>query len=395
AFIPRYDTSYTVGNKDALSSNFIIAVRDSGIGISKESIANVFERFYKVNTVNFDSHLGTGIGLALVRSFTLLHKGAITIFSERDKGTDIVVYLPKDPSVYSEEDYLSLMEETIIEEKTEHQNIIESPSVSPIEERDIPESGQKRILIVEDNEDLRKIIADFLGQYHEIIEAEDGMRASELLSQMRIDLIITDIMMPRKDGITLSREIKGNIEYSHIPILLLTAKTSLDSKLEGADSGADFYFEKPLDLNLLRITLQNIFNRQQQLKEYYTKNYFVDEVELSANEKDKNFLNEFVQLVQDNLSNPELDVKFIATQLSMSRSKLYRKIKTMTDRSIIEFILHIRLRRAAHLIIKGDMSFLEFIDEFGIESKPYFTNAFKKEFGETPSAFAANHKKNI
>lgn len=387
SFKSQYESSYTVRSDEAAGKYFAIVVRDTGVGISKESISSVFERFYKVKTVNAGSHLGTGIGLALVKSLVLLHKGIISILSERGKGTDMLVCLPLDMKLYKEADFLK--EEVKINDLA----IKEKEEVSEILDETILLCDKKKVLIAEDNEDLRSLIADSLSADYEIIEAPDGLTASKLINSMDPDLIVSDIMMPFKDGVTLCHEIKNDINTSHIPFILLTAKTSLESKIEGVDSGADMYFEKPIDLNFLRISVNNIFKYQQQLKEYYAKNYFADSAELSLNEQDNKFLKKFIDIIEANIDQSEMDVNYIATQLSISRSKLYTKIKTLTDKSIVEFILNYRLRKAARLIIEEDMTMREIMAQIGIESQPYFTNAFKKEFGQTPTAFAMKHKK--
>jgi signal transduction histidine kinase/DNA-binding response OmpR family regulator len=387
SFKSQYENSHTVRGDQAAEKTFSIVVRDTGVGISKESISSVFERFYKVNTVNADSHLGTGIGLALVKSFVLLHKGTITIFSEREKGTDMVVCLPSDTKLYKEGDFLK--EKIVMDDIAKG----EKEDVNEKLDEDILLCDKKKVLIVEDNEDLRSLIADSLSTDYEIIGASDGLAASKLVNSMEPDLIISDIMMPLKDGVTLCHEIKSNIDTSHIPFILLTAKTSLESKIEGVDSGADMYFEKPVNLNFLRISINNIFKHQQQLKEHYAKNYFADSAELSSNEHDNKFLKKFIDIIEANIDQSEMDVNYIATELSVSRSKLYTKIKTLTGKSIVEFILNYRLRKAARLIIEEDMTMREIMAQIGIESQPYFTNAFKKEFEQTPTAFAAKHKK--
>ena len=395
SFESGYENSFVVKGDKIPQHTFLIVVRDNGVGITKDSIQSVFERFYKLNTINFDSHLGTGIGLALVKSLVLLHKGMISVCSERGKGTDIAVFLSTDKSTY---DAMEIVSE-IPEDENENELDIEEEESSTIDEmlnddmERLQKKNNKKILLAEDNEDLRNIIADFLSDEYDVIQAEDGVEASKLLSKKVIDLIISDIMMPRKDGITFSREVKENVETSHIPVILLTAKTSIESKLEGADSGADIYFEKPVDLQLLKLSIQNVFKYQQQLREYYAKNHFANSSEVFENERDNKFIQDFINIIEENLDHPEMDVNYIASQLLMSRSKLYRKIKTMTGQSIIEFILSYKLKKAARLIIEGDMSIREIMDEIGIESQPYFTNAFKKKFGETPSAFAAKHKK--
>ena len=384
-----YSENYLVGNAKEHSEYFLIVVHDTGVGISKDSIKSVFERFYKVNTVNIRSHLGTGIGLALVRSFVLLHKGKIAIYSEKGKGSDFVVYLPLDPEAYEKQEQL-----TNPLEKEIHYPLLEvtSDEYIPNEKDDIFLRNKKRILIVEDNIELRGLIADYLSDSFEVVEAENGVEATDTLNKMEIDLILSDIMMPEKDGITLCKEVKENLETSHIPVILLTAKTGIDNKIEGAEAKADFYFEKPIDFNYLLVCINNLFEHQSKLKEYYAKNYFVDSPELTANEQDNKFLQQVIEILDKHLDQPKLDVNYIASELSMSRSKLYLKIKALTDKSIIEFIVNYKLRKAARIIIEEDVTMRQVMERIGIESQSYFTNAFKKEFGETPTVFAAKHK---
>lgn len=388
-FKSTYSEHYLVSNGTEYNEYFLIVVHDTGIGISKESIASVFERFYKVNTMNAKSHLGTGIGLALVRSLVLLHKGKIAIYSEKGKGSDFVVYLPLDPAAYSNEELLANQ----VEKGISYLPVETTMGEAAIDEKqDIFLRNKKRILVVEDNNELRELIADYLSDYYEVVEAENGVEGTDALNKLEVDLIISDIMMPQKDGITFCKEVKGNLETSHIPVILLTAKTGIDSKIEGVGAKADFYFEKPIDFNYLLVSINNLFEHQSKLKEYYAKNYFVDSPELTANEQDNKFLQRVIEILDEHIDQPKLDVNYIASELSMSRSKLYLKIKALTDKSIIEFILNYKLRKAARIIIEEDISMRQVMERIGIESQSYFTNAFKKEFGETPTVFAAKHK---
>lgn len=371
---------------------FSIIVSDTGVGISQESISSVFERFYKVNTVNADSHLGTGIGLALVKSLVLLQKGNISIFSEREMGTDMIVCLPLDSSIFDDADFMKqkeIVQETAVQSKGE--------DILPADIKDIEDglsfSNKKKILVVEDNEDLRGLIAESLSEEFQVMQACDGVVALKQIEEMDFDLIISDIMMPNKDGVSLCNDIKNDMNTSHIPVILLTAKTSLESKIEGVDSGADLYFEKPVDLTYLKLSIQNIFRNQQQLKEHYAKNYYADSNELSSNEQDSKFLKQFIAFIEANMDQSQMDVNLIAEKLAMSRSKLYTKVKSLTGKSVVEFVLNCRLRKAAKLIIEENMTMREVMMEIGIESQAYFTNSFKKVFGETPTSFAARHKK--
>lgn len=389
-FASRYAYSYTVGER--ADNVFSIIVSDTGVGISRESISSVFERFYKVNTVNADSHLGTGIGLALVKSLVLLHKGNISIYSEREMGTDMVVCLPLDTSVFADTDFVK-PKETVTEVAAQpagEETV--SVDIKDMESEFLP-ATKKKLLIVEDNEDLRILIAESLSDEFLVMQACDGMEALKLINEVDYDLIISDIMMPNKDGVSLCNDIKKDVNTSHIPVILLTAKTSIESKIEGVDSGADLYFEKPIDLTYLKLSIQNVFRNQQQLKEHYAKNYYADSSDLSSNEQDSKFLKKLIAFIEANMDQPEMDVNLIAEELLMSRSKLYTKVKSLTGKSVVEFVLNCRLRKAAKLIIEENMTMREVMMQIGIESQAYFTNSFKKVFGETPTAFAAKHKK--
>ncbi|MDR1370481.1 MAG: response regulator [Dysgonamonadaceae bacterium] len=385
-FQSQYTNHYSIQSDDYVSGNtFGIVIRDTGIGIPEESLENIFERYFKIDMANSESKSGTGIGLALVKSFMLLHKGKLSIFSEKDRGTDVEIRFSTNEQVYDDSCF-SYKEEVFPEKSL--MTSLEKNNVNKLMKNE-----KKRILLVEDHNDLRNLIADILFEDYDVVEAKDGRDASEILENELIHLIISDIMMPNKDGLTLCTEVKSNIETSHIPVILLTAKTGIENEIEGISTGADIYIEKPVDLDLLKLTIRNIFSQQQNLKEYYSRNYFADDSELSSNEQDNKFLENLIQIVNDNLTQPQLDVNYIATQLMMSHSKLYNKVKLMTGKSVVNFILNLRLRKAARLIIEKDMSMRQVMEEVGIESQAYFTNAFKKEFGETPTKFATKHKK--
>lgn len=389
AFVSGHKNSFTVG--DCGDNAFSLIVSDTGVGISAESISSVFERFYKVNTVNADSHLGTGIGLALVKSLVLLQKGSVTIYSERDRGTDMVVRLPLDTGLFRDSDFKKQKAEVSDVAVTVSQET-EANAVEDVEVR-LQNENKKKILLVEDNADLRALIAEALADEFMVVQAVDGLDALRRMEEVDFDLVISDIMMPNKDGVSLCNDIKKDLNTSHIPVVLLTAKTSLESKIEGVDSGADLYFEKPIDLTYLKLSLLNVFRNRQQLKEHYAKNYYADSSELVTNEQDNRFLKQFIEFIETNMDQPQMDVNQIAEELGMSRSKLYSKVKGLTGKSVVEFVLNCRLRKAARLIIEENLTMREVMMQVGIESQAYFTNSFKKVFGETPTSFAAKHKK--
>lgn len=397
----KSDFKYHYQEGGSLSgASFGIVVSDSGIGISPESIENVFTRFYKIDTSDSQTHIGSGIGLALVKSIVLLHKGIIGIYSERNKGADFMVALNRSADVYDKADFVSneynsekaviINTREILTDRIEPDVKIQDITMDAV----VPRFRQsKRILLVEDNESVRSVIREALSEFYDITEASNGVEASELLLKIEIDLILSDVMMPLKDGITLCREVKSNIDTSHIPFVMLTARGGMENRLEGTESGADAYFEKPINMQLLIRSIQNIFVRQQHLKEHYAKFYFADSPELASNKQDNEFMKQLTAVIDSCMDQSDVDVNYIAAQLSMSRSKLYSKIKTMTDKSIVEFIRSYRLHKAARLLIDENLSVSDVMAQVGIESNSYFTRAFKAEFGMTPTNFIQNNRK--
>jgi signal transduction histidine kinase/DNA-binding response OmpR family regulator/ligand-binding sensor domain-containing protein len=391
-FTPQYQDAFAVSADATAEQCFCIAVRDTGVGISKEDMPSVFERFYKVNTAQADAHLGTGIGLALVKSLVLLHRGTISIHSERELGTDMAVALPATKDFYVKLGLLDGNEALPSGGAKSHDEVVAEKL-----EEDIPCARKRqKILLVEDNGTLRSLITESLvAAGYDVLEAANGQEAIDAIrSSEGIDLIISDIMMPVKDGITLCREVKENVETSHIPFILLTARTDVESKLQGADSGADLYFEKPLDLALLRMSVQNVLKQQQHLKERYARSFGVSSAELPSNPLDNDFLKRFADILEKNLSTLNIDMDFIASELSMSHTKFYGKVKKLTGKPPVEFINSYRMRKAARLIVEGAMTTGEIMLTIGISSNAYYTNVFKREFGMTPTAFAAKYRKN-
>lgn len=256
-FKSQYQHSYAIANNTSLNetNSFKIIVCDTGIGIIKESISKVFDRFYKVDTTNEANHLGTGIGLALVKELVVLHRANITIFSEKEVGTDFVVQFSTSPEYYTDDEYqkeeyietdFDILNEVIHlsdDNKQEHT----TNDLSNTDKSTDETHKSKTILIAEDNIDLRTIIKSSLEEEYNVVDFEDAEYAINYLKDEDVDLIVSDIMMPIVDGVTFSKSIKGSVETSHIPFILLTAKSGPESRLEGAESGADLYFEKPID----------------------------------------------------------------------------------------------------------------------------------------------------
>ncbi|WP_211352210.1 hybrid sensor histidine kinase/response regulator transcription factor [Dinghuibacter silviterrae] len=398
-----------------------IRVADTGIGISKESIAHLFERYYRIS----ESHLGSGVGLAFVRSLTQLHKGDIFVYSERYKGTEIIVGIPSEEEEYTAAErwavglpagrvQLESIRTAGVDQELAPQagvaavggaaagGVAASGADAPGEaaEGALPQDAEGTpgeeaplVLIVEDNTELRDFLKETFAPFYRVDTAGDGEEGWARIREDAPDLIVSDVMMPKMDGVALCRLVKQDLGTSHIPFLMLTAKNTGSAQLEGVESGADHYFTKPLSMDLLLATVRNIFQRQQKLRDRYQRDYQVQARELVHSQKDKAFMDALLETIEAQLVNPDLDVEYLCSQLGMSRTRLYQKIKQITGQSIGEFVRTIRLKRAVHILLHEDVPFTEVMYRIGIQSQSYFTKAFKKEFGKTPTQFLQDVKK--
>lgn len=381
-FKPEFVNQLIIPN-DYQAKNYIyIRVADTGIGVSKASIHHLFERYYRIT----DAHLGSGVGLAFVKSLTTLHKGKIYVSSEKNSGTEIIIGLPCSKGDYSDAELWGKSEEaggTSLESVVyrAEQNLnkeIVAPVISSL---------NKHILVVDDNEELRNFLKEILQHEYHISEAADGYDGLKKAKEENPDLIISDVMMPHMDGREFCKLLKEDIEINHIPFVMLTAKNSTEAEIEGVESGADLYFSKPVNISLLQSTLRNIFDQRQKLKNHYSKNHQVTLRELVHNTRDRDFMEKLLSIINDQLTNPDLDIEFLCAEMGMSRTKLYQKISSITGQSIGEFIRSIRLRKAAEIMTQEDVLLTEVMYRIGIQTQSYFTKAFKKEFGKTPSRF--------
>ncbi len=385
-----YDSGFELLMDGTRASKYIyFRVADSGIGISSDSITKIFDRYYRVN----NNHLGSGVGLALVKSLTRLHKGDIHVYSERYKGTEITVAIP-----WGEENYDESEKAAFGSGVNAQLEDVDNMSLQPLSDYENSQHEatprmQKHILLVDDNQELRTFLRHTFTKYYIIYEAEDGNSALELATEKVPDLIISDVMMPGMSGIELCRLIKEKFETSHIPFIILSAKDALDNKLEGMESGADFYFAKPLSTDLLLLTVHNIFEQDKKLKQRYTNNFLSEATELVHSTKDKAFLNTIIQLVEDNIQDQDLDVDFLCGRLFISRTKLYQKIKSISDQSVAEFIRTIRLKKAIQIMTHEVISMNDVAERIGLQSSSNFSRVFKKEYGVSPSQYIQSLRK--
>ena len=386
---PVYSNEFKLMNKFRSKEYLYFMVKDCGLGISKESIPHIFERYYRVN----DTHIGSGIGLALVKSLVALHKGDIYLYSERSKGTEIIVGVPLGKENYSDQEISILTNNkrpiTVLEKITTINSLLTfaKDDNKQLSKRKIPS-----ILIVEDNDELKSFLKESLLPFYEILEASNGQIAIDLIADKKPALIISDVMMPLIDGIQLCKHIKTTFETSHIPFILLTAKTNLNSQLEGVSTGADYYISKPFSMDMLLYTIQNIFFHQKKMKEMYANGFYEDATKLVQSNVDKKFMKELMDLIESNVENEELGVEFICRKLHTSRSKLYEKIKIISGQSIGDFIRSARLKKALDIMIHEEVMLQDVVERVGLKSSSYFTKAFKKEFGKAPAEYLRDLK---
>lgn len=360
--------------------NLLLKVVDTGIGIPDEEKRNIFTRFYQVRT-NGKYVKGTGIGLNLVKALVELHHGSISVSDNPEgQGTCFSVVLPlKTGST-------EMATGKIIPEQEASESIIASPDSNG--ERNMLKS-RKTILIVDDDDEIRSFLCEELASLYNVIDCADGKTAYQTLNRERIDIVVSDIMMPEIDGIELCRLIRQNVRISHLPIILLTAKGSDRDRIEGLQATADAYVTKPFNLALLQTLIGNLLLRQEKLRNTFKGNELpTDQITtpeiLSADEK---LLERLVKCINDNLDNPDLTSEYLASEVGLSRVHLYRKLKELTNQSATNYIRNIRLTKAAELLRQKKCSISEVAYLVGYRTPNHFSTAFKELYGVSPSEY--------
>ncbi|MCG8698622.1 MAG: ATP-binding protein, partial [Bacteroidales bacterium] len=364
-----------------------IIISDSGIGISKDSLPDIFNRFFQLEGTSSQKHLGSGVGLALVKVLIQLHKGEIWVSSNRGEGTDFVVLLPKvdhylQPSEkveISDSDDSSLVVDVDTYSRESNESIIESKS-------GIQKKGST-VLIVEDNTEMRNFLKGKLIEEYIVHTANDGEEGIDKAYELLPDIIISDLMMPKKDGLALTRELKDDLETCHIPIVLLTARDAINDQIQGIESGADVYITKPFNFDYLNANVANLILNRKKLIEKFAKDALFEAKDLGQNKKDKEFFDKLYQFIEENLEDANLDSELICRHLGVGRTTLFNKVKGLTDQSLGQFIRSIRLKTAAKYLIVDSLTVSEAAFKVGITSPSYFSRAFKEQFNKTPREF--------
>ncbi|MFD1314635.1 hybrid sensor histidine kinase/response regulator transcription factor [Namhaeicola litoreus] len=363
-------------SKDRLT----ILLTDSGIGISEKDLPHIFDRFYQADNSETKKYEGTGIGLALTKELVELHGGTIVVHSnKKDGGTifkiDLPIGEPKSDQV------------TIKFEDVERQNHVDSWEKMVRTETILTDRVQKIILLIEDNEDIRKFVAEQLMDTYEIVEAENGDQGIEEAQKLIPDLIITDVMMPKMDGHSLVKYLKNNEKTSHIPIVMLTGKATQEDKLSGLETGVDAYITKPFSIKELKIWIANLIRQHEQIREKYRNEFVIDPTEISVRTLDQDFLLNLQKLVLQNLNDATFGVEQLAEKTNLSTSQLHRKLHALIDQAPGQFIRNMRLQKASELIKQNKDSLADICFKTGFNDQAYFSRAFKNQFGCSPSAY--------
>jgi signal transduction histidine kinase/DNA-binding response OmpR family regulator len=368
----------------------LLKVSDTGQGIPSNALPFIFDRFYQVDGSQTRLHEGTGIGLALVKELVKLHEGSIVVDSQLQHGSTFTVTLPLRQTNQVNTSTQSRVMSAQQDGKTAH---TQPPN-------NTHKNGQaKTVLVVEDNQTLRNFIANELGANYKVIEASNGNEGIDEAKKEIPDLIITDLMMPHTDGLELLSTLRQFPPTQHIPIIILSARASIDNKIKGLQFGADDYLTKPFSPEELSLKVHNIFERVEQLKitwqaQMDKAGIAIEPSKVTVNSMDTEFINQALQIIENNIDNVLFDVTAFCQAIGMSRSNLHKKLKALTNLSTTEFIRTIRLKRASDLIEQNKGRIEEIALESGFNDVAYFSRCFKKQFGITPKEYQQTHSKN-
>ena len=362
-----------------------IKVADTGVGISEEDLSKVFDRFYQVN--NREMNLGSGVGLAFTKRLVELHHGEITAESTMQKGSIFTVMIPMSDQVYKNDQHV---EESAYDLSIISDNELETADSLLEEENEIIEKDQPtKLLIVDDNKEILDYLKDYFDKIYEVTVAYDGQMALDLLEIQPFDIIISDVMMPELDGLHFCKRVKQNINTSHIPFMLLTARTETSQQIKGLEMGADDYITKPFSTPLLAAKITNLLRSRKRLKEYYSVGKEMVPENIAFNVLDEEFLKQAIQIVEDHLADSEFSVDQFSREIGMSRSNLYLKLKAITGESAMDFIKRIRFKKAVELMQSKRYTIAQITYMCGFNSPSYFSTAFKQHYGCMPSEYLA------
>ena len=363
-----------------------IKITDTGIGIPGNELTNIFNLFYQ--SKDGKAIGGTGIGLALSKELILLHKGEISVESELHKGTTFTISIPTGNQHFRQDEF-AYHESS--KEEIDETPILPSNITQELREL-IPDENKKNILIVEDNYEMLLFLEDSFKMFYNVRVAQNGQEALSCLSDYKADIILSDVMMPIMDGITLCKNLKEKKSTRHIPIILLTTKNTTNSKLEGLKFGAIEYINKPFNVKELLLKANNILDAQKRIIEQYRAEILTESKELEVESPDEKFIEAVLLEIENNFEDPEFRLEELAEPLHMSYSNIYRKFQSLTDKTLVDFVRTFRLQKAISILIKHNFTISEIAFRVGFNDPKYFSKCFKKEYGKTPKQYKLEHE---
>jgi signal transduction histidine kinase/ligand-binding sensor domain-containing protein/DNA-binding response OmpR family regulator len=370
--------SVSIDLKEASNGKLIvISVSDTGIGIPLDKQGRIFDRFFQNDLPKSMVNQGSGIGLSITKEFVKIHGGEITVSSEPEKGSCFTVSLPVKE--------IQISAERRVEQSAQGEE--QTPAESPRDAKPL-------VLLVEDNEDLRFYLKDNLNRVYNILEAKSGEEAWKKIVSNFPDLIVSDVMMPGMNGLELCHKVKSDWRVSHIPVILLTARTTDEQRIEGLESGADDYINKPFNFEILESRIRNLIQQREKLHKALSQNASIKASELKITPLDEQFIKGATQHVEKNISNAEYSVEDLCSELGLSRSLFFRKMMALTGKSPLEFIRTIRMQQAAQLLEKSQLTVAEVAYQVGFNNPKYFAKYFKEIYHVLPSAYAAGKRRN-
>ena len=371
------------------SNNVVIIVEDNGHGIAEENIDKIFDRFYQGESSQMQQ--GTGIGLWLTKQFIEMHNGIISVSSELGKGTAFTIMLTdgedfKD-KVSAETTYSHLSLGNAVDDRSS-----EKTEVLAADGNEQSAESKPSILLVEDNTDIREYLQKGLGKLYNITTANNGAEGLSTAKQTIPDLVITDIMMPEMDGIEMCRILKNDIETCHIPVIMLTARSSEEQRIEGLETGADSYIPKPFNPKHLLVRIEKLLELRKTLREKFGNEIGFEAEQAGITIPDRDLLKKVTSVIKKRISDRKLSVETLAGEVGISRGHLQRKLKSLTGQNPNEFIRIIRLKQAAEILTENDVTIAEVADMVGFNTPSYFSTAFTKQFNISPSQYVESHR---
>ena len=372
-----------------------ISVKDTGIGIHKDEIPLVFDRFFTSKCPEKSHYSGSGIGLSFAKNLTEVHHGSIDVKSEKGKYTEFSVTFPVNRESYNVDELNALQIPDTLGNGNGNGNGKESgnklvfikPETTEFHENEKKEGCNYLMLVVEDNKEIAQYLVNQFSSHFSVYSANNGHEGYEMARELIPDVIISDIMMDKMTGLELCRKVKDDIITTHIPVVLLTVLVSDDNKMDGLEVGADAYVEKPFEIKYLQTVVNNLLKQRVAMKE----KYLLDNIHAAGsmmNKTESKFLGKVEEIMESHYSDPDFSIATLSEKLNVSRSQLFRKFKLVTGKSPSDFIRIVRLKKAAEMILRDGMGVNEVAYESGFNSPSHFISCFKKYFGQTPKEYA-------